>query len=106
LSEMTESVGLEYGTAPPEGATRSPEELKSALERAWDEVERVRRARMRRYAIAAGFTATGIFLLFLSLMMLLERLAIWPLGVVTTYVALTSLGALSFGYGFYRMGAH
>ncbi len=103
---MEESVSLEYGVAPQEVGPRSPEELKSALERAWEEVERVRRARMRRYAIAAGFTSAGIFLLFLSLMMLLERLAIWPLGVASTYVALTSLGALSFGYGFYRMGAH
>ncbi len=103
---MTEAVNLEYEIAPREAPTRSPEELKSALERAWEEVERVRKARMRRYAIAAGFTATGIFLLFLSLMMLLERLAIWPLGVVMTYVALTSFGSLSFGYGFYRMGAH
>ncbi len=32
----------------------SPEELQLALERAWKEVERIRKARMRRYAYSRG----------------------------------------------------
>lgn len=103
---MNEIIHSDYVEIPLKEKDSSPKELQLALEMAWKEVEKIRKARMRRYAIAAGFTATGIFLLFLSLMMLLERLAIWPFGIEYTYIALTFLGALSFGYGFYRMGAH
>lgn len=103
---MNKTTHPDYIEIPVGDKEGSSKELQLALERAWKEVERIKRVRMRRYAIAAGFTAAGIFLLFLSLMMLLERLTIWPFGIESTYVALTFLGALSFGYGFYRMGAH
>ncbi len=74
------------------------------IHHAWKEVEEIRKERRRRYAISALFTAIGVFLLFLAIMMLFERITLPMLDVFWTFVTLTSLGATSFGYGFYRMG--
>ena len=81
-------------------------EVSKTLEEAWKEAERVRKVRMRRYAIAAGFIAFGFFSMFISLMLLMERLSLLFLDVVGSYLLLTTLGSLSFGYGFYRMGTY
>ncbi len=80
------------------------EGLRLEMERAWKEVKKVRDARRKRYAVAAGFTALGVFLLFLSLFVLLEGISILGLGSFLTFLVLISAGSLSFGYGFYRMG--
>ncbi len=74
------------------------------MQHAWQEVEDIRKERRRRYAIAAAFTAIGVFLLFVAIMMLLERISLPFMNVFWTFIVLTSVGALSFGYGFYRMG--
>lgn len=80
--------------------------LRKQMQEAWIEADRVRKARMRRYAVAAGFIAFGFFLMFTALMMLLERLALPYLTVVSSYILVTCLGSVSFGYGFYRMGSY
>ncbi len=74
------------------------------IRKAWNEIEEIKKERQRRRLIAAGFIALGMFLLFVSLPMLLERIPILPLDVFWTFIAIISLGATSFGYGFYRMG--
>jgi len=85
---------------------KQEKEMRATLEEAWKEAERVRKVRMKRYAVAAGFIAFGFFLMFISLMMLLERLTLPYLDVVGTYILLTLVGSTSFGYGFYRMGTY
>ncbi len=74
------------------------------IKEAWDEIEDIKKERRRRHLIAAGFTSLGIFLLFSSLLTLLERIPIPPLNVFWTFMAIISVGAISFGYGFYRIG--
>ncbi len=80
------------------------EELQLEMEQAWKEVREVRNARRKRYAVASGFTALGVFLLFLSLFILLEGIAIVGLGSFWTFLVTIFIGSISFGYGFYRMG--
>ncbi len=74
------------------------------IKKAWNEIEEIKKERQRRHLIAAGFTSLGIFLLFASLLMLLERIPIFPLDVFWTFIVIISIGATSFGYGFYRIG--
>jgi len=80
--------------------------VSKTLEEAWKAAERVRKVRMRRYAVAAGFIAFGFFSMAISLMLLMERLSLLFLGVNGSYLLLTTLGSVSFGYGFYRMGTY
>ncbi len=78
--------------------------VRGELERAWKEVKSVRDYRRRRYAVAASFTALGVFLLFLSLAFLLEGVPVMGLSAFWVFLALIVGGSISFGYGFYRMG--
>lgn len=87
-----------------ESIPNEEEKIKSEMKHAWKEVNDVRNARRRRYAVAAGFTALGVFLLFLSLFVLLEGVSILGIGSFLTFMVLIFTGSLSFGYGFYRMG--
>ncbi len=68
------------------------------------EAEDIRKERRKRYLRAAAFISLGLLLLFISLPVLLERISIPPLSYAVLFVLLTLAGALSFGYGFYRMG--
>ncbi len=68
------------------------------------EAEEIRKERKRRYLRAAAFISLGLLLLFISLPVLLERISIPPLSYSVLFVFLTVAGAISFGYGFYRMG--
>lgn len=74
------------------------------MRKAWEEVERVRKYRRRKYAIAAGFTALGVYLLFLSLAVLLLGISVAGIDPIWIFIALILTGSASFGYGFYRMG--
>ncbi len=69
-----------------------------------EDAEKLRKERQKRYLRAAAFISLGLLLLFLSLPVLLERIALSPLNYAETFVLLTLAGALSFGYGFYKMG--
>ena len=86
------------------GTVESEEEMKKMMEQAWKEAESIRKERRRRYGVAAIFTAVGVFLLFLSLLILFEGLHIWILNPFWSFVLLILLGSIAFGYGFYRMG--
>ncbi len=63
-------------------------------------MEDVRRGRRRRYAVAAAFTATDVFLLFIAIMMLLERIYLPFMIVFWTFILFTSMESVFFGYGF------
>ncbi len=79
--------------------------VRGELERAWKEVKSVRDHRRRRYAVAAAFTSLGVFLLFLSMAFLLEGVPLMGLSAFWVFLILIVSGSVSFGYGFYRMGA-
>lgn len=89
-----------------EEARRNNESVKKAMEEAWENVREVRKYRRRRYAVAAAFTALGVFLLFLSLAILLHQVSMYWISPFWTFIILISLGSVSFGYGFYRMGVY
>ncbi len=69
-----------------------------------EDAKRLRKEKQRKYLRAAAFISLGLLLLFLSLPVLLERITLSPLNYTETFVLLTLAGALSFGYGFYKMG--
>ncbi len=80
------------------------EDDKQEIKKALDEIEDIKNEKRRSHLIAAGFISLGIFLLFVSLLSLLERIPILTLDIFWTFIVIISIGAVAFGYGFYRMG--
>lgn len=70
----------------------------------WREVEKLRKLRKRRYAVAALFLSIGLFLFNVAIALFFIGFGIPLLTSLTTYLVLSLSGALAFGYGFYLMG--